>query len=449
MMSFNSKNRVRILVMIVAILCTSAFGKLIYIDDDAIGAKNGSSWENAYIYLQDALADANESEKPVEIRVATGIYTPDKGKSMTAGDRDATFQLINCVSIRGGFAGIGETDPNSRDLYLHETILSGDLSMNDVLVSNPKDLLDESSRGENSYSVVTANNTYETAVLDGFIITGGNANASNAGQGAGGGIYCYDRNVTPPIFDQPTIMNCIIEENSAIIGGGMNNSSCNPILTNCIFRRNCAFLFGGGISNSNSSPVLTNCIFSGNVSSSFFGGGMYNSGFGIYNWDRSNPILTNCTFSGNRAGMTGSGIDNDQHSSAFLTNCILWGNVPSQISSGTIKYSNVQGGILGEGNIDVDPLFVEPGYWAAANNPNLVVNPFVSNAIWIDGDYHLKSQAGRYDPVSESWIMDDVTSLCIDAGDPNSPVGDEPQPHGGRINMGAYGGTAEASKSGN
>ncbi len=43
--------------------------------------------------------------------------------------------------------------------------------------------------------------------------------------------------------------------------------------------------------------------------------------------------------------------------------------------------------------------------------------------------------------------MDAATSPCIDAGDPNSPVGDEPQPNGGRINMGAYGGTAEASKS--
>jgi L-ascorbate metabolism protein UlaG (beta-lactamase superfamily) len=67
--------------------------------------------------------------------------------------------------------------------------------------------------------------------------------------------------------------------------------------------------------------------------------------------------------------------------------------------------------------------------------------------VWIDGDYHLKSEAGRWDPVSESWIVDDVTSPCIDAGDPNSPVGDEPEPNGGIINMGAYGGTAEASKS--
>ncbi|MBN1507997.1 MAG: hypothetical protein JW955_14185, partial [Sedimentisphaerales bacterium] len=69
------------------------------------------------------------------------------------------------------------------------------------------------------------------------------------------------------------------------------------------------------------------------------------------------------------------------------------------------------------------------------------------NAVWIDGDYHMKSLAGRWDPNQQRWVMDDVSSPCIDAGDPNTPVGEEPQPNGGRVNLGAYGGTAEASKS--
>jgi len=66
---------------------------------------------------------------------------------------------------------------------------------------------------------------------------------------------------------------------------------------------------------------------------------------------------------------------------------------------------------------------------------------------WVDGDYHLKSQAGRWDASEGRWLTDDVTSPCIDAGDPMSPIGLEPFPSGGVINMGAYGGTAEASKS--
>ncbi|MHC4864947.1 MAG: hypothetical protein ACYTEX_12725, partial [Planctomycetota bacterium] len=63
------------------------------------------------------------------------------------------------------------------------------------------------------------------------------------------------------------------------------------------------------------------------------------------------------------------------------------------------------------------------------------------------GDYHLKSESGRWHPPSQSWVLDDVTSHCIDKGLWNSPVGDEPYPNGDRINMGAYGGTVEASKS--
>jgi hypothetical protein len=50
-------------------------------------------------------------------------------------------------------------------------------------------------------------------------------------------------------------------------------------------------------------------------------------------------------------------------------------------------------------------------------------------------------------PKQRSWVEDDATSPCIDAGDPMSPVGYEPFPNGGIVNMGAYGGTAEASKS--
>ena len=55
--------------------------------------------------------------------------------------------------------------------------------------------------------------------------------------------------------------------------------------------------------------------------------------------------------------------------------------------------------------------------------------------------------SGRAVLGAQEWVIDDVTSPCIDAGDPMSPIGHEPFPNGGRINMGAYGGTAEASKS--
>ncbi|MBP7049783.1 MAG: hypothetical protein KBE65_02095 [Phycisphaerae bacterium] len=63
------------------------------------------------------------------------------------------------------------------------------------------------------------------------------------------------------------------------------------------------------------------------------------------------------------------------------------------------------------------------------------------------GDYYLMLETGRWDPISETWTVDPVTSPCIDAGAPESPAGDEPLPNGGRINMGVCGGTRQASLS--
>jgi hypothetical protein len=93
-------------------------------------------------------------------------------------------------------------------------------------------------------------------------------------------------------------------------------------------------------------------------------------------------------------------------------------------------------------NVDVDPCFVDPGYWDLGGTPD-----DLNDDVWVGGDYHLKSQAGRWDPATASWVRDDVTSPCIDAGDPAAPIGDELFPNGGRVNMGAYGGTTQASKS--
>jgi len=136
---------------------------------------------------------------------------------------------------------------------------------------------------------------------------------------------------------------------------------------------------------------------------------------------------------------------------ATVINCIIWDcpqpvtltdssntQIEDRGSHITIKYSDIEGGqnsisVSGshstvtwdQGNINTDPQFV-----AAGNR-----------------DCHLKSRAGRWDAVGESWVIDNITSPCIDAGDPDSPVAFEPYPNGGIINMGAYGGTDEAGKS--
>ena len=194
------------------------------------------------------------------------------------------------------------------------------------------------------------------------------------------------------------------------------------------------------MSNWSGNIVMSNCTFIGNFSES--------SGAGL---DASGTVeLNNCTFHGNWAYQE-SAIAKGSSSILNIRNCIIWNgqNAISDINSSTITitYSNIQCGWEGEGNIDLDPLFANPGYWADANDPNIIVEPNNPNSVWVEGDYHLKSQAGRWNPNTQTWVQDDVTSPCIDAGDPNSPIGLEQFPNGGYINMGAYGGTSEGSKS--
>jgi len=209
-----------------------------------------------------------------------------------------------------------------------------------------------------------------------------------------------------------TIMNAF----SSYGGGILCATNSSPTISKCVLRSNKAVKRGGGIYNSSGSPLVTNCIFSGNTAEN--GGALYNL---------SNARVVNCTFT-NNSTTTGGGIHN-QGGTLTLTNCILWNNRPVEvrvvIGTVSVSYSNIKGGFTGEGNIDADPLFAD------ADN----------------GDYHLKSQTGRWDPNSGSWVQDDVTSPCIDAGDPNSDWSGETWPHGEKINMGAYGGTRQASMS--
>ena len=183
-----------------------------------------------------------------------------------------------------------------------------------------------------------------------------------------------------------------------------------------------------------------------------------NASKGTALWANRYQILDiiNCTIARNSSSSGSSFVCTSQNGHARLSNSILADGVSSVhsiLAPLQIEYSNIQRGlssivdtdgtvVWGQGNLEVDPCFVNPGYWdgnGTESDPN--------DDIYVPGDYHLRSQAGRWDAESQIWICDEVTSPCIDTGDPNSPIMYEPFPNGGRINMGAYGGTAEASKS--
>ncbi len=423
--------------LLLAVFSTSAGAKTIYVDDDG-----PADFDN----IQAAIDDANNEDT---IIVEKGVYF-----------ENINFKSKNII--------LRSTDPNNHDVVV-KTIIDG----------------------QHKGPVVTLNDVESPdCVLDGFTITNGNAHGPwpNVSQ-RGGGICCRSESV----ISRPTIINCMISNNSGDYGGGVFGEG-NPTITNCTFSGNvawfgggillsgdypklskCTFIWnsagaGGGVYGASGSPLtLTDCTFKGNSAGE--GGGIYQDtgiptfnkcvfygnsageGGGMYVWESlptmtncifskntaerrgggfcggsSDISLVNCTFNGNSAN-EGGGIYND--GSFGLTNCILWDDIPNEIGefgeyyTHVVTYSNIQGGWPGEGNINQDPCFADP----------------------INNDYHLKSHAGSWDANSASWVKDDVTSLCIDAGDPASPIGYEPFPNGGIINMGAYGGTEEASKS--
>ena len=196
-------------------------------------------------------------------------------------------------------------------------------------------------------------------------------------------------------------------------------------------------------------PPVTNCIFAAN--SAVYGGAIetYTAG----------PILENCTLAANSASIGGDALSCDSYkqmhpSSITITNSILWDSTNelwnNDNSAIMITYSDIRGGWPGLGNIYCDPCFVSPGYWDPNGTPQDPNDDF-----WVDGDYHLKSQGWRWDTNRKLWTWDDVTSRCIDAGNPGSKllqeplsIPDDPNNQWGRnfrIDMGAYGGTAQAS----
>ncbi|MHC4694805.1 MAG: right-handed parallel beta-helix repeat-containing protein [Planctomycetota bacterium] len=370
--------------LVLSIPCS---GKVVYVDADASGANNGTSWADAYNYLQDALMVSSAGN---EIRVAEGTYKPDQFVLSARPNlgRAETFQLKSGVAIKGGYAGTGAADPDARDIELYKTILSGDLAGDDNGSANIS---------ENSYRVVTGTNTDSTALLDGFVVT---ASCGERPDECGG---IYNRP------GSPTIANCTFIDNWALYGYSGNaiyNRLCSPTITNCMINgsgRN------NGIFNELSDVTISNCVFIRNRQCGIqsYGGSLILSNclFDDNDWalfiDYCNPIIRNCTFSRNNRV-----IKYDGGSTATFNNCIVWENFESFFAE-TVNYSCVQGyWNVGTGNITENPQFVDAG----------------------NGNYRLLKD-----------------SPCINAGDPSyihgpgeADLDGNPRIIGGRIDIGAY-----------
>ncbi|HLO32553.1 MAG TPA: choice-of-anchor Q domain-containing protein [Anaerolineales bacterium] len=357
-----------------------------YVKLDANGNNNGSSWADAFTDLQSALTVASSGD---EIWVAAGTYKPT-----ASDDRTVSFALKSGVAVYGGFAG-SEALRTERDPAVNLTILSGDIGT----VGDNRD---------NSYHVLTGSGTNNYAKLDGFTVTGGNANDEtgpspwNRGGGIyndqgspsltnvifsgnyaifGGGMYNVGQSLYSPQASSPVLTNVTFRDNSAKEGGGMRNDNfSSPRLMDVSFNENSAERSGGGMENlATGIIVMTNVTFSGNTAA---GGG------GMFNWTDSRPILVNATFSANSAteaagGMynyggshvwltfvtlsgntapKGGGIYNDYAANPTIDSSILYNNTGGEISDfsntaqASVTNSIVKGGYPGTGNLDADPL---------------------------------------------------------------------------------------------
>ena len=465
--------------------CLALFSQnQICVDGSASGTGDGTPG-NPYLTIQEAVDAATNGDI---IKVAKGTYP------------DMVVIVEKKVQLLGGFAGSGNF--NTADPIAHKTIISGTsdapcIKVKIVNANIPGSLkisgfticdgrrgieLDNDGWSENLNNIIIENNIFEKNGLP---------NASPLQ--LGGGIGLAGKNVT--------IQNNVFRNNQSGRGAaiGVVGIPKNFLIANNLIENNTGYGdHAGGVCIDGTGTVTGN-IFDGNIAAQDMGYGwggailifcpnktattdvtlsyntyrnnyapscggavfvddratvrmehelLYNNktkenGSAIYvdaDWipKPSTLYMNNCTVYGNTTDAANGAAVFVQGSILHVENCIFWnngkdfefsdcsGSTPVPGATLTVNYTLTQQGFTGTGNFSADPLFAD------ATN----------------GDFHLKSTAGRYSPATGLFVKEDgVTSPAIDAGNPASDYSNEPQPNGGRVNLGCYGNTPEASKS--
>ncbi|MEQ1677185.1 MAG: choice-of-anchor Q domain-containing protein [Chitinophagaceae bacterium] len=311
--------RFKIFFLLISSIAFRANAVIRYVTPAGAGSMNGISWVNAFpgTSLQEAITASAPGD---EVWVMTGTYF-----TTTTANRNIYFSMQNGVAIYGSFNGT-ETSLTQRNFSCGFTsVLSAEIGV--------------PGNADNSYHVINNSSLNTTAILDGFVITGANANfdlLGNDNRSLGGGML---NNAANSGVCTPTIRNCLFTNNTALFGGGIfdhgqNSGDASPVITNCIFAFNTATGGGGAIDNfgynGNASPVITNCIFYSNTATDR-AGAMYCWGGGNGN---ASPVILNSVFV-NNSSFDGGAIVADRSNfvsgnsgtaNPVIQNSIFWGN---------------------------------------------------------------------------------------------------------------------------
>lgn len=351
---------------------------------------DGTGTDN--LVVRGTLTAEGMSAKPITFTKKTGVTY---GNEISASNNlKGSIVLKHCV-MDGLYRGIGITSP-------------GNVASSHILLEN-----------------CTVQNTQHSMYLAGLNVMLKNCTLIGKGVGTGGGQY----------VNSITIEGCSIAASGADSGDGIYLEPAKSV-------------------------VLKNCLIAG-----FSNYGIAIISNGYQTLEAGAPLIENCTVTGNGHGIVFNISNNSNfYYGAIIRNSIIAGNTGLDLvnkvrTSGSYNYyTNIEDGSIAYSLIGEDGAsltFDQLGYYehltlgkirriaTAIYNNRITGDPLFADAA--NGDYHVKSAAGRWN--GSAWITDVGTSPCIDAGDPVSPYNNEPEPNGGRVNLGCYGNTAEASKS--
>lgn len=354
---------------------------------EEVGVRNSGSGRS-YLHIQDAIDQAQGGDELVAYPARYREQIDFLGKNIALRSADPEDrETVASTVIDGGRTGAVVSFVKGEG---REAVISG-FTITGGGDQGPGGIYCEGSSPTITRNLITGNEPCEYSG-GGIACSGGspliafNTITKNRSCGGGAGIHCSG--------GSPDIVNNLVENND---GGGISCWGGSPVIEGNVIRLNRTWGSGGGVCCSECPALIQNNVIADNWAG--------DNGGGIGCGGKASLTIINNTITGNVAVEGGAGIYAEGNGSPVIENCIIW-NRGTELIGCSASYSCIRGGGPGEGNISQFPHFVD-----SAN-----------------GNYHLAT-----------W------SPCIDAGNPASPFDNEPQPNGGRIDIGAYGNTPEAT----